>query len=141
MLSERRGHRTHQLDEILASISSISTISLSFVIENHGILKVGIYYSDRTIPYLKKILSGEIRLKSRYCSEIFVYEDDGDNDNRYVLVVYEENNDRLYVLPMTQSQNGHRIGCIFERARIFKKIISPNFNNRVVDICCEFLRH
>ncbi|RXG71425.1 hypothetical protein Avbf_01570 [Armadillidium vulgare] len=35
---------TQLLDEILENISVISPIYLSFVIENHGILKIGIYY-------------------------------------------------------------------------------------------------
>ncbi|KAL7637306.1 UNVERIFIED_CONTAM: hypothetical protein RMT77_012031 [Armadillidium vulgare] len=133
-------YRLIKLDEILENISVISPIYLSFVIENHGILKIGIYYNDRTILYLKKILSGEIRLKSRYCSEIFVYEDAVDNDNIYDLVVYEENNDRLYVLPMTK-KNSHRMGCFFERANFFEKITSQNFNNKVVDIYCTFQSH
>ncbi|KAL7637309.1 UNVERIFIED_CONTAM: hypothetical protein RMT77_012034 [Armadillidium vulgare] len=134
-------YRLINLDEILENISSISQIYLSFVIENHGILKFLIYNSNRTILYLKKILSGEIRLKSRYCSEISFYEGAGDNYNPYDLVVYEENNDRLYVLPRTENQNNHRIGYIFGRAEFLKRITSPNFNNKVVDIYCTFVCH
>ncbi|KAL7637305.1 UNVERIFIED_CONTAM: hypothetical protein RMT77_012030 [Armadillidium vulgare] len=134
--------RLINLDEVLEKISCFKHTALSFVIENHGILKVGIYYSDRTIPYLKKILSGEIRLKSRYCSEIFFYEGAVDNDNLYDLVVYEENNpDRLCFLPRSENQNSHRIGYIFKRAEFLKKITSPNFNIKVVDIYCTIVCH
>ncbi|KAL7637307.1 UNVERIFIED_CONTAM: hypothetical protein RMT77_012032 [Armadillidium vulgare] len=130
--------RLINLDEILENISGMNAISLSFEIDSHGILNFSIYYSDRTILYLKKILSGEIRLKSRYCSEIFFYEDVGENETRYDLVVYEENNDRLYVLPSTENQNSHRIGCIFGRAELLKKFTSKN---KVVDISCTFQSH
>ncbi|KAL7637304.1 UNVERIFIED_CONTAM: hypothetical protein RMT77_012029 [Armadillidium vulgare] len=127
------------MDEMLEKTSGFHPIYLSFVIENHGVLKFCIYYNDLTILYLKKILSGEIRLKSRYCSEIFFYEDAGDNNNRYDLVVCEENNhDRLHVLPSKNYQNGHSIGPIFGRTRLLKEIASPNFKKKVVDIYCTF---
>ncbi|KAB7494635.1 hypothetical protein Anas_11120 [Armadillidium nasatum] len=62
--------RLINLDAIFDENSFFNPVSLSLVIENHELLGFGLYYSDRTFLYLKKILSGEIRLKSRYCSEI-----------------------------------------------------------------------
>ncbi|KAL7637308.1 UNVERIFIED_CONTAM: hypothetical protein RMT77_012033 [Armadillidium vulgare] len=130
--------RLINLNEIFEKNSGFNLVSLSFVIENHGLLVFGIHYNDPTILYLKKILSREIRLKSRYCSEIFFYEDAGDDNNLYDLVVYEENNDRLHVLPSKKYQNGHSIGIICGRTRFLREITSPNFKKKIVDIYCTF---
>ncbi|KAB7494792.1 hypothetical protein Anas_12733, partial [Armadillidium nasatum] len=130
--------RLINLDEILETTSHNKCFTLSFVIENHGVIEFHMGISDHTILHLKKILSGEISLKSRYCSEIFFHEDVGD-DYLYNLFVYEENNhDRLYVLPYKKYQNCHNIGPINSPPEFWREITTPDFKEKVVDIYCTF---
>ncbi|RXG54410.1 hypothetical protein Avbf_07919, partial [Armadillidium vulgare] len=120
------------LDEILSRTFDNSFVGLRFVIENHKVLSFGILYENYTIPYLKKILSGEIRLRSNYFSDIFFFENLDNRNDFYDLVVYEEHNfDKLYIFPYNQNKKGHTIGYIYGQTRFLKEISCPYSNYKI----------
>lgn len=107
------------------------------------------------IKYLKKILLGEVRLRSKYCSQIFYCENsDGSHypNNFNDLDVFDErNSDKIYLFSLATSEfdypntlylisleDGCALGISLGQIQLLKKIICPKSNYRVADIYCEF---
>ncbi|RXG54411.1 hypothetical protein Avbf_07918, partial [Armadillidium vulgare] len=114
---------------------------LNFAIEHYEDLPFFIRYeNDEIFSHLKKILSGDFRLRTKYCSEIFYYERDNDNNNNiqeYNLVVVEDNS-KLYIIPCEKNVNGLLIGYYFGPKSFLDKLFYSKYNYRLIDIYCTF---
>ncbi|RXG51122.1 hypothetical protein Avbf_10759 [Armadillidium vulgare] len=115
-------------------------VSLSFVIDNIGDLKFYLRFNTKDLfKYLKKILTGEVRLKLQYCSDIFSYVGDAEGNDVYDLVVREENtSEKFYIIPHSIYEYGLTIGYYNGEEKILKEIICSKCNYRILDVYCTF---
>lgn len=145
-----------QLDKIInMAFIPDCLIFINFVIE--GLEETFKLYFTSTVedflPYLKKILFGKVRWRSKYCSDIFSYVNFDINRNiRKNLVGYDgRNSDKIFLTPFDIDGNHHSnelyfflndtfriLGTSDNQIQLFQKIISPKSNYIVADIYCTF---
>ncbi|KAB7494631.1 hypothetical protein Anas_11119, partial [Armadillidium nasatum] len=134
-------HLGQNLDSTLETAFHLDLeVSLCFVIDDTEDLK---FYSrfktEDLFKYLKKILTGEVRLKLQYCSDIFMYVDDAEDNDVYDLVVREEHtSEKFYIIPHSKYEYGLTIGYYNGERKILKEIICSKCNYRILDIYCTF---
>lgn len=140
-------------------------VTLNFVIDGleDDLTFYCISTDNEIIQYLKKILFGEVKWRSKYCSEIFYYVDF--DDSSYLINSYDsvESNDRksdkicllsynisencnnnnndndiIYLISYDKYENGCSLGFSIGQFQLFQKIICPNSYHRLIDIYCTF---
>ncbi|KAL7637311.1 UNVERIFIED_CONTAM: hypothetical protein RMT77_012036 [Armadillidium vulgare] len=100
-------------------------------------LEILLNTSDDLLPILQKIIYGEIKLKSKYLSEIFVYgeEDSGENEEIMDLITFGEDSfDKIYIVPENSYVTGDLIGEFRGDRNFLKQIICSKCHYRINDL-------
>lgn len=87
------------------------------------------------LPFIQKIIFGEVRLKGKYCSEIFTYID-SDFEEEPDLIMFEDyNSDKLYILPLSYNYDGgFRIGSCMNGTVFLKHLLCSELPYKINDV-------
>ncbi|KAB7496332.1 hypothetical protein Anas_13466 [Armadillidium nasatum] len=84
--------------------------------------------------FIEEILNGELELKGKYCSEIFVYLHDDSIEDPDLVMFSDKKCNKLFILPYSFNRSGIILGVYLNTRKFLKQLVCSECHYKIKDV-------